>query len=779
MQLQMQTLLQSRIRQDRPLILSLLVTLSLLIAFLVQAWINQIVDRQLVFCLIPPVIIIAWYSGFVPALIATLIAVAGADFFLFEPYFAFDIKNTQDLVTLAAYSAIVIPGAWVFAKLSIKTSQLSLAQSELEMTLKSIGDAVLVVDRESKVAFLNPIAERLTGWSLNEARGRALEDVFQIINESTRRQAINPVGQVLREGAIVGLANHTVLISKDGQEFQIEDSAAPIRAHNNEEVAGVVLVFRDVTTKYASEKRATETLEKLEAVIAELGEGIVFADSFGSNVRMNKAALKMHGFKSASDMFEHFEKYKDVFRLETLDGKIIRHEDWPLSKVLRGERFQDYEVTVIRNDNGHAFTASYGGTPIFDKDRKVRLAVINVRDISSRAAAEAELKRAKDEAEQASNLKTSFLANMSHEIRTPMTAVLGFAEVLKSGGLSDEEQEDALERIERSGRALLKLLDDILDVSKVEAGKIEIQKTRFSPIEITSEVISLLRIQADKKGIDLRLKLPKDFPEIAYSDPMRVRQILTNLIGNALKFTNDGYVEICLHIEGEYLVFEIADTGIGISESDRKKLFQPFAQADGSITRRFGGTGLGLILSREIAQALGGSLELVKSESQKGSQFEVRIPAAPFEKIIDFSGEEKNELLNTQSTKQNQPDLSGLKILLAEDVVDNQKLVSLYLTSAGVSEIQIAKNGNEAVSKALNKEFDLILMDIQMPEMDGLQATQKLRKAGYKKPIIALTAHAMFEEVDKTLKAGCNGHLAKPISKETLVETIIQFTHKI
>ena len=382
-----------------------------------------------------------------------------------------------------------------------------------------------------------------------------------------------------------------------------------------------------------------------------------------------------------------------------------------------------------------------------------------------------ELSRARQRAEIASDLKSSFLANMSHEIRTPMTAVLGFTEVLKDSQLSEDDRKDAISRIENSGRALLRLIDDVLDISKIEAGKLTIQKTRFSPTEIATEVISVLQLSSVHRGIDLKLEVDPTTPATACSDPSRIRQILMNLVGNAVKFTPKGKVALRLAADGHRdLLFEVSDTGIGISEEDHSKLFQPFMQADASITRKFGGTGLGLVLSRKLAEQLGGTLELKSSRPGKGSVFVARISAAPFE--FNQTKSHKGSQINRPAIQSpRQATLDGFRILLAEDVPDNQVLMSRYLKSAGAI-VEIANNGAEAIDLARDHEFDLVLMDLQMPKVDGIQATRELRASGFEKPILALTAHAMREETERSLEAGCNAHLTKPITKAALIDAV-------
>lgn len=394
-------------------------------------------------------------------------------------------------------------------------------------------------------------------------------------------------------------------------------------------------------------------------------------------------------------------------------------------------------------------------------------------DIHELKAVQDELRVAKDRAEQANSLKSTFLANMSHEIRTPMTAVLGFSEILRDPELPDTDRQDALARIDRSGRALLRLIDDILDISKIEAGKLAVERLRFSPVEILDEVISMLRLQADQKGIRLVVNIDASVPNIAWSDPARVRQILTNIIGNAVKFTSHGAVAVAVRAEpNETLAFVVTDSGIGISPDDQLKLFRPFAQADESITRQFGGTGLGLVLSKRLCQQLGGDLVLEESRVGEGSRFAARLKAGPFESAT--ASAQANGSKARASTREPVPHFAGRSVLLVEDVIDNQVLMQRHLAPTKL-QIEIANNGREALAKASERTFDLILMDIQMPVMDGIEAVKRLRENNYQGPVLALTAHAMSEEVTRSLEAGFDDHLTKPISKDKLFTALATY----
>lgn len=452
-----------------------------------------------------------------------------------------------------------------------------------------------------------------------------------------------------------------------------------------------------------------------------------------------------------------------------------------LKRVLEtGEPYVGNELPLPLIDDDGSLKEHYTNlsfTPLRDADGKIRGILGLAHDVTEMVVARrkletltADLKAAVEAAESANEAKSAFLANMSHELRTPMTAILGFTEVLRDRGVTEEDKHDALQRIDSGGRALLRLIDDILDISRIEAGKLTLEKSVFAPFEVVSEAAAVVRHAAEQKGIELRLEFDPDVPLSACSDPARIRQILTNVLGNAVKFTSSGEVRIRARLDKPlHLIFDITDTGIGISQENQGRLFQRFAQADASIARQFGGSGLGLMLSRRLCEELGGNLVLVDSKLNKGSTFRVRIEAAPFD--LESSHLKQASPQRLPAMDEQEQSLTGMRILVAEDTYSNQVLMHRFLSVAG-ADVDLASNGEEAMEKAQTELYDVILMDIQMPKMDGIQATKALRLNGYRGPILAITAHAMKEEIERSFDAGYNDHLTKPINAKTLVEAV-------
>jgi two-component system sensor histidine kinase/response regulator len=391
------------------------------------------------------------------------------------------------------------------------------------------------------------------------------------------------------------------------------------------------------------------------------------------------------------------------------------------------------------------------------------------------------------QASAATQAKSEFLANMSHEIRTPMTAILGYADLLlHEEGIetAPPHHRDALETINRNGEHLLGLINNILDLSKVESGKMDIQRVRCSPFALLAEVVSLMRVQAEGKLLSLKAEVVGSLPETVLTDPLRLRQVLVNLVGNAIKFTDQGEVRVAARLVDDggspRLRFDVNDTGIGMNEEQMAKLFQPFSQVDGSAARRFSGTGLGLAISKRLVEALGGAID-VRSTPGKGSTFSLTIDPGPLDGIpLILEAATTARPVSPDAA----PDASGAielhaRVLLAEDGPDSQRLISFLLKKAG-AEVTVVEDGQLAMEAALAQSeagcpFDVILMDMQMPVMDGYEATRALRGRGYAGPIIALTAHAMVEDRQKCFDAGCDDYTAKPIDRHRLLEVVARW----
>ena len=421
----------------------------------------------------------------------------------------------------------------------------------------------------------------------------------------------------------------------------------------------------------------------------------------------------------------------------------------------------------IKDINGHPFRFTGTSTNITDRvEAKLKLA----QEVEELKETVSQLKQTQALAEHANKNKTVFLANVSHEIRTPLTAILGFADLLKDGPISDIEKTQFAETINRNGNALIKIIDDVLDLSKVEANCLELEKIELSPQQLLHDVVHQFKAKARAKGIYVLLDIQNELPQTILSDSVRIQQVLTNLLSNAIKFTDQGGVIVQVKSYAKKqskaeIQIRVIDTGIGLTEDQKERLFQPFSQAESSTTRKFGGNGLGLALSKHLAEALGGQLIIERSEKDMGCTFAFTLTAdVPAASVIKIETKKSSQQMDFVP-------LSGFNILLAEDSVDNQYFVEKFLTKHGAT-VSVVGNGHEVLEQTAKQNFDIILMDIEMPEMDGYEATRLLRARGFSKPILALTAHAMAEERSKTRDAGCDGHLTKPIDTAQLLAAL-------
>jgi len=399
-------------------------------------------------------------------------------------------------------------------------------------------------------------------------------------------------------------------------------------------------------------------------------------------------------------------------------------------------------------------------------------------EVAVRIAAEEGWRLAKEAADSANAAKTAFLANVSHEIRTPLGAVIGFAELLKSPEVSSEKKKDVHSAIKRNSDLLLTVVNDILDLSKIEAGKIQINKEPVRLGDILADLETSLQLQSNEKGIGFHLEMASDLPEVVWTDSTRLRQILLNLLGNAVKFTEKGEVHFNVRRiergnQSPLISFTVIDTGIGIVAEKTQKLFEPFQQADDSTSRRYGGTGLGLALSRRLARALGGDVQLTSSQPGQGTIFTITID----------SGLSQIQALTATSVKPAcklgpcRGRLDHRRVLLVDDSQDNLFLVTNFLQGAGAEVIAVG-GGKEAIVQVERGGFDVIVMDLQMPGIDGFMATQEIRRRGYQGPVIALTAHGFSEVKERCFAHGLDDHVLKPVDPDELVRVLLKYCQR-
>ena len=509
---------------------------------------------------------------------------------------------------------------------------------------------------------------------------------------------------------------------------------------------------------------------RVRAALDTMTEGLMVVDLEGYIVLANKALAGILG-KDSDDIIGD---KASVYAWSDGENELLQAADLPWTKALNEKRTSTNSRVRLTGSDGLLRSFNVNCSPVLGDNDRHGGVLVSFDDVTVLEQKEVELRESRDAAEQANRAKSAFLANMSHEIRTPMNAILGFTEVLRRGyDRGGQEWKNHLGTIHSSGKHLLELINDILDLSKVESGKLEVERIETNPHVIIREVVKVLGVKAREKNIFLSLNADGPVPESIRTDAGRLRQIVTNLVGNAIKFTEVGGVSVVIRLDAAVqppaYVIDVIDTGVGMEPEAQQKIFSPFEQADSSVTRRFGGTGLGLSISKRFAEALGGEIA-VRSTPGKGSTFSVTLDPGPLDGVQMLDPDRlalhgQNVEVDTGSVWQ----FPDTRVLVVDDGKQNRALVRLVLEQAGIA-VEEAENGQIAVDKASEAAFDVILMDINMPVMDGFSALGILRERGSQIPILALTADVMDGFEDKVLAAGFTGYITKPIDFDVLLD---------
>lgn len=533
----------------------------------------------------------------------------------------------------------------------------------------------------------------------------------------------------------------------------------------------------------SSSETLTTHLRLFQSTLDRVREGVVIVDTEGALRLVNPAARRLLGELPPEAGLSSRQDYCSL--VDPKSDADLPLDEWPLSKALKGIQTDETEL-ILRTPTGTDTLIGASASPLLSEAGTLLGASTVFTDLSGSKAADYELRRAKEAAESEARKKLNLLAKMSHEIRTPMTAVLGFADLLLDPDLGYSGRLNYVQTIRRNGDHLLSLINDILDFTKMETGEIITEQVECPLHNILFEVASTMRARAKDKGLEFTVHYETPIPNMIHGDPTHLRQILYNLLSNAIKFTRRGNVGMtarCIRLEENLsrIEVEVSDTGIGMNREEVDALFQAFRQANSSTTREFGGTGLGLAITRPLAQELNGDIR-VSSVPNEGSVFTLYFDLeldSDTEYVAQpnaYGSESAASLSNDKEFESSE--LKG-RVLLAEDGVDNQILIAHMLRSRGF-EVQIAADGESAVEQArtaidAGDPYDVVLMDMQMPVLDGYGAASRLRRHGYANPIIALTAHALPGERERCIAAGCNDYLSKPIRRDLLVQTVVNY----
>jgi PAS domain S-box-containing protein len=685
-------------------------------------------------------------------------------------------------------------------------------------TLRSIGDAVIATDATGAVTLMNPVAERLTGWSEAEARGKPLATIFRIINEHSRKPVESPVDKVLALGVVVGLANHTVLIARDGREIPIDDSGAPISAGDG--VQGVVLVFRDVTEKKRSEGRH-DFLSDATALLAE---------SLDYEVTLHRVAdLAVAHFASfcAIDLVRDGEpvprrlvaSHADPTKIELANELSRRYPPAPTARTgvprvlrtcaseLRSEIPQDGPAGAESFDEADLHQARELGlrsriiVPLASS-RGIALGTMTLayaesgrtytkddldlaEELGKRCATAIEnaelyasVQRAREAADAANRAKDEFLAVVSHELRTPLNAILGWAKMLGTSHVDETRRGRAIDTIERNAVAMTQLIEDILDMSRVISGKMRLDVQRVELHRVIEAAIESIRPAADSKGIRVAWSRDSELPSLM-GDPTRLQQIVWNLLSNAVKFTpRDGQVDVELHENGSALELVVSDTGKGIDPSFLPHVFDPFRQQDSSYTRTRGGLGLGLAITRQLVELHGGRITAESDGDGRGAKFRVTLPIAAVAVISERPSASSFDPRRVRELE-HPAQLKGLGVLVVDDEPDARQLVALIL-EACECRVTTAASVDEAIAAISREVPDVLVSDIAMPGKDGYELIRYLRALappdGGDIPAAALTAYTRVEDRRRILNAGFSMHVPKPLEPAELVAVLTSLT---
>ena len=612
----------------------------------------------------------------------------------------------------------------------------------LEVTLASIGDAVIVTDVQGRVTFLNSVAEKLTGWSSETAKARKLTEVFRNLDERTREVVEDPVAKVLRTGSIAGLASHTVLVRRDGREIPINDSAAPILLPNGE-LFGVVLIFRDIT----EERQSEHARAWLAALVESSGDAIVSKTLDGIVTSWNPGAARLFGYAPDEIIGKP---------ITTIIPPELRHEEVEvLARLRRGERVDHFE-TVRLGKTGRRIDVSLTVSPIRDEHGQIVGASKIARGIGDQKRAERLLR-------EANQRKDEFLATLAHELRNPLASVRNSTELLRGAKHERPELQTACDILDRQLRQMTRLVDDLLDVSRINAGRIELQE-EFVDLGLLLRALES-SLQPDFAAADqtFSLSIPPE-PLYVYGDRIRLTQVLSNVLHNANKYTPaGGRIVVEAGREQAEIVIRIRDTGVGIPPAMLDQVFELFSQVEGSSHRTRGGLGIGLNLAKRLVEIHRGRIEAHSQGPGVGSEFVIRLPAR----------EPPREPVSAASPAQSAT--VARRILIADDNEDAAVSLSILLQWMG-HETRVVCDGLAALEVAEEFQPDVLILDLSMPKLDGYEAARRISERPWARSVLLVALTGWAQEADRARgrQAGFHHHLVKPVDPEMLRELLAE-----
>ncbi|HEU4433814.1 MAG TPA: PAS domain S-box protein [Pyrinomonadaceae bacterium] len=696
-----------------------------------------------------------WLSGYRVAIPVVIVGYVACNYLFIAPRYSFDIVSVENQVGFVAYlftcSLIIIFGE-VARAAQTRTAE---SREVFRVTLRSIGDAVITTDIEGRVTYINGVGESLTGWSHADAVGQPLEEVLRIVNEATRQRVENPAMRALREGIIVGLANHTVLIKKDGNECPIDDSAAPIRDELGQ-VSGCVLIFRDVTVQRLAEQEKAKqllTARLLASIVESSNDAIIGKSLEGIIQSWNAAAERLFGYTAEQALGRHISF--------VIPSERIDEEDRIVAKLKAGQRIEQYETERIRSD-GQRIIVSLTISPIKDDSGNVIGASKIVRDITDRRRLEDNLRRLAADLSENDRRKNEFLATLAHELRNPLAPMSNMLEVVKRAGGDSETLRRAHDTIERQLAQMVRLVDDLLDLNRITHDRLELRRSEVELSSVIQQAIEVARPLIDAAGHNLTVDLPGE-PICLNADRARLAQVFGNLLNNSCKYTSpNGEIRLGAQRDGDDVVVTVRDNGAGIPPDKLNSIFDMFMQVDRTAEQSQDGLGIGLTLVKRLAEMHGGSIEAKSRGEGQGSEFVVRLPVL----------EKQTEATAPASDAAAEPSAKR-RILIVDDNKDSADSLAMLLQITG-NQTYMAHDGIEAVEAIEKHRPEVVLLDIGLPKLDGHEVCRRVREQPWGKDIvlIALTGWGQDDDRRKSEEAGFNGHLVKPVDYDKLLELL-------
>lgn len=697
------------------------------------------------------IVFTAWYCGCRPALLSLALSLLGVPFFILDPRLSFAVARPEHRQGLFLYAAVALGTIALFESLRQAQAREAAQRELLHVTLASIGDAVIATDTQGQVTFVNSVAEQLTGWNGAEAIGRPMEEVLVIVNEQSRNPVENPALRAYREERIIGMANDTVLLSKAGRELLLDDSAAPIRDGAGS-VIGAVMVFRDITERRRQEHELERQEKRFRLALSATGICVWEWMRADPRLWLSEGGASVLGFVPEA-MVTEASQLSALLYPEDRAALTER-----VNEAIRLRQGYHIEVRTVRQTDGTMLWLETRGEPIFGPDGEVMGFVGVSLDVTR-------IKQVEQELREADRRKDEFLATLAHELRNPLTPIRNAIALLRLSQRQDAQLQRIQDLIDRQVGHMVRLVNDLLEVSRITRGKIELQRERLDLAKVVQIAIETSGPLIEEGRHELTVATPPQ-PVMVEGDGIRLTQVMTNLLNNASKFTPDGgHIWLTVERQEREAVIRVRDNGLGISADMLPRVFELFAQAHSVLKRAQSGLGIGLALVERLVQMHGGSVEAHSDGPGKGAEFIVHLPLAS----------PANERMSKPGDAEIAACFSRCRILVVDDNVDAADTLADLLSGCG-HDVHTAYDGAAGIEQAIAFGPEVILLDLGMPEMDGYETAQKVQqllgREGLKPKLVALTGWGQEEHRRRTREAGFDAHLVKPVDCAVLQEVL-------